>query len=117
MIEAGAGPLAQLAVADAMMKGEIEWLDLADDYFDIGMQDYPGWWTETYPGMPMKPMFSPVKYGDEKAEISAALSNVHAALKSGVDADPDKLYAAIGDAVKYSDALDGDDKGAVNGVS
>lgn len=113
VIEAGAGPLAQLAVADAMMKGEIEWLDLADDYFDIGMQDYPGWWTETYPGMPMKPMFSPVKYGDEKAEISAALSSVHAALKSGVDADPDELYAAIGDAVKYSDALDGDDKGAV----
>lgn len=113
VIDAGAGPLAQLAVADAMMKGEIEWLDLADDYFDIGMQDYPGWWTETYPGMPMKPMFSPVKYGDEKAEISAALSNVHAALKSGVDADPDKLYAAIGDAVKYSDVLDGDDKGAV----
>lgn len=113
VIEAGAGPLAQLAVADAMMKGEIEWLDLADDYFDIGMQDYPGWWTDTYPGMPMKPMFSPVKYGDEKTEISAALSNVHAALKSGVDADPDELYAAIGDAVKYSDALDGDDKGAV----
>lgn len=113
VIEAGAGPLAQLAVADAMMKGEVEWLDLADDYFDLGMQDYPGWWTETYPGLPMKPMFSPVKYGSEKDEISASLSNVHAALKSGVDADPDKLYAAIGDAVKHADALDGDDKGAV----
>lgn len=109
VIEAGAGPLAQLAVSNAMVMTEQDWPDLADDYFDIGMQDYPGWWNDTYPGMPMKPMFNPAKYGGDASTVSTALSAVHAELMKGKDADTDKVYKLIGDTVKHSDKLDADD--------
>lgn len=113
VIEAGAGPLAQLAVSNAMVMTEQDWPDLADDYFDLGMQDYPAWWNETYPGMPMKPMFNPAKYGGDAATISSALSAVHAELVKGKDADTDKVYKLIGDTVKHSDKLDADDNSAM----